>query len=77
MPNYAGWSYETDQALTEFDGFKIFYADATDETKIRHDKIRPLILSKQFQFCPLVRKGSGSYLIIYPEERLQRSMGAL
>ena len=24
MPNYAGWSYETDQALTEFDGFKIF-----------------------------------------------------
>ena len=48
MPNYAGRSYETDQVLTEFDGFKIFYADATDETKIRHDKIRPLILSKQF-----------------------------
>ena len=26
-------------ALTECDGFKIFNADATNETKIHHDKI--------------------------------------
>ena len=32
----------------EFDGFEILKADATDETKISHDKIFPLILSGQF-----------------------------
>ena len=34
----------TEQALTEFDGFEMFNADATDETKICHNKICPLIL---------------------------------
>ena len=47
-----------DQALTEVDGFEIFNADATDETKICClDKIFPLILSGQFHFCPPVRRG--------------------
>ena len=41
----------------EFYGFEIFSADAIDETNIFHDKICPLILSGQFQLCPLVRKG--------------------
>ena len=46
----------TDQALAEFVGFEIFNAVA-DETKICCDKVCPLILSQQFEFCPPVRKG--------------------
>ena len=39
---------QTDQALTEFDGFEIFNANGREETKVCHDKICPLILSGQF-----------------------------
>ena len=38
----------TDQAMTKFDGFEIFNADGTDETKICHDIISSLILSGKF-----------------------------
>ena len=40
-----------------FDNFDIFRVDATEEAKICHHKICPLILSKQFQFCLLMRMG--------------------
>lgn len=38
----------TDQVLTEFYSFEIFNADATEEMKICHGKICPLILSGKF-----------------------------
>lgn len=41
----------------KFDGFEIVNADATDETNICHYKIRRLILSGLFLFCPPERKG--------------------
>ena len=37
-----------DQVLTEFEGFENFNVDATDETRIYHDKICSSILSGQF-----------------------------
>ena len=38
-------------------GLEIFHADATDETRICHNKICPLILLGQFWFCLPVQKG--------------------
>ena len=43
--------------LIEFAHFENLNADTAYKTKICHDKICPLILSRQFQFCPLVRAG--------------------
>ena len=40
------------QKKSEFGGFEIFNVGTTDETKIC-----PMILSGQFYFCPLGRKG--------------------
>ena len=37
--------------------FEIFNAVATDKTKICHDKVWPMILSAQFKFSLLMRKG--------------------
>ena len=45
------------KVLTEYVRFENLNADTADKTKICHDKICPSILSRQFQFCPLVRIG--------------------
>ena len=40
-------------------------ADTADKTTICHDKICPSILSRQFQFCPLVRIGPRNFWCSY------------
>ena len=45
--------------LTEFARFENLNADTANKTKIVHDKI-PSILSRQFQFCRLMRIGPNS-----------------
>ena len=58
--NYASWSHE------QINRWRNLTADAKIETKIRHDTICPLILSREFWFCLLMQIAQiGTYESIF------------